>query len=98
MRSSVRLCLDAIPGAEVFAESEEGKLVVVLDTADHRLAADKITAIQNQAGVFALFLHPVPRRAISGQAAGGKHIRAGQSRAVRCRRVRATLPDHRQGD
>lgn len=45
-----------MPGAEVFGESEEGKLVVVLDTADHRLAADKIAAIQKQAGVLSATL------------------------------------------
>ena len=56
MLASVREQLDAIPEAEVFGQSDEGKLVVVLDTADNRQAADQITAIQNQAGVLSATL------------------------------------------
>ena len=56
MLASVRKQLDAIPEAEVFGENEEGKLVVVLDTDDNRKAADKITDIQNQAGVLSATL------------------------------------------
>ena len=56
MRASVRERLNTMPEAEVYAESEEGKLVVVLDTAEHRRAADRITHIQNQAGVLSATL------------------------------------------
>ena len=51
MLVSVRERLKAIPGVEVFAENEAGKLVVVLDAADNRGAADRITDIQNEPGV-----------------------------------------------
>ena len=56
MLPSVRKRLMAIPGTDVFAESGEGKLVVVIDAADNHKAADKITDIQNQAGVLSATL------------------------------------------
>ncbi len=56
MLASVREKLNAIPEAEIFGENEEGKLVVVLDTKDNRKAADRITDIQNQAGVLSATL------------------------------------------
>lgn len=56
MLASVRRRLEAIPEAEVCAENEEGKLVVVLDTATNRKAADKITDIQNVTGVLSATL------------------------------------------
>ena len=56
MLNSVRGCLEALPETEVCAEHEEGRLVVVLDTADNRQAADRITDIQNQAGVLSATL------------------------------------------
>lgn len=43
--------IDAIPEAEVYGKHEDGRLVVVLDTADNRQAADTITDIQNQPDV-----------------------------------------------
>jgi len=52
----VRKRLTAIPDADVFAESDEGKLVLVLDTADNHSAADKISDIQRQAGVLSATL------------------------------------------
>jgi nitrate reductase NapD len=52
----VRDELKSIPEAEVMGESEQGKLVVVLDTRDNRQAADRITAIQNTAGVLSATL------------------------------------------
>ncbi len=52
----VRDELKAIPEAEVMGESEQGKLVVVLDTRNNRQAADKITEIQNTAGVLSATL------------------------------------------
>jgi nitrate reductase NapD len=48
--------LNAIPEAEVLGKNENGKLVVVLDTADNREAADKITDIQNQEGILSASL------------------------------------------
>jgi nitrate reductase NapD len=56
MLASVRKKLNALPEAEIFGENEEGKLVVVLDTKDNRKAADRITDIQNQAGVLSATL------------------------------------------
>lgn len=56
MLANVRESIEAVPGAEVFAESEEGKLVVVLDASDDHKAADKITDIQSQAGVLSATL------------------------------------------
>lgn len=56
MMAAVRKRLDAIAQAEVLAESEEGKLVVVLDTANSREAADTITDIQNQTGILSATL------------------------------------------
>ena len=56
MMAAVRKQLDAIAQAEVLAESEEGKLVVVLDTASSREAADTITDIQNQTGILSATL------------------------------------------
>jgi nitrate reductase NapD len=53
---SVRQTLEAIPEAEVFAENKLGKLVVVLDTPNNRNAADKISEIQNVAGVLSATL------------------------------------------
>jgi nitrate reductase NapD len=52
----VRDELKSIPEAEVMGESEQGKLVVVLDTRDNRQAVDRITAIQNTAGVLSATL------------------------------------------
>jgi nitrate reductase NapD len=56
MMAAVRNRLDAIAEAEVLAASEEGKLVVVLDTANSRETADTITDIQNQAGILSATL------------------------------------------
>ena len=56
MVASIREHLNTIPEAEVIGENEQGKLIVVLDTADNRQAADQITAIQNQAGVLSATL------------------------------------------
>ena len=52
----VRDDIENIAEAEVMAENEKGKLVVVLDTQDNRQAADTITAIQNTAGVLSATL------------------------------------------
>ena len=52
----VRDAIEGIDEAEVMAHSEQGKLVVVLDTRDNRQAADTITAIQNTAGVLSATL------------------------------------------
>jgi len=51
MLPGVRECLGAIAEAEVVAENDSGKMVVILDTANNREAADKITQIQNHAGI-----------------------------------------------
>jgi nitrate reductase NapAB chaperone NapD len=48
--------IDAMPEAEVFGRHEDGRLVVVLDTADNRQAADTITDIQNQADILSATL------------------------------------------
>ena len=52
----VRDEIEAMADTEVMAESEQGKLVVVLDTASNRLAADRITEIQNTDGVLSATL------------------------------------------
>jgi nitrate reductase NapD len=52
----VRSDLENLPETEVVGHSEKGKLVVVLDTADNRRAADRITQIQNTAGVLSATL------------------------------------------
>jgi nitrate reductase NapD len=52
----VRDEIDSMPETEVMGENEYGKLVVVLDTSDNRQAADRITAIQNMAGVLSATL------------------------------------------
>ena len=49
--AAVRDRLNNMPEAEVLGEKENGKLVVVLDTAGNREAADTITKIQDQEGV-----------------------------------------------
>jgi nitrate reductase NapD len=54
--ADVRSRLTAIPEAEVLGENDEGKLVVVLDTASSRQAANLITDIQNQAGILSATL------------------------------------------
>jgi len=56
MLPGVRKRLTAIPGTDVFAESDEGKLVVVLDSEDHRRAAERISDIQQDAGVLSATL------------------------------------------
>ena len=48
--------IDAIPEAEVFGQHDDGRLVVVLDTADNRQAADTITDIQNQPDILSATL------------------------------------------
>lgn len=52
----VRRDIDAIPQAEVYGQHEEGRLVVVLDTADSRQAADTISSIQHQDGILSATL------------------------------------------
>ena len=56
MLAAVRNRLEDIAEAEVLGESEEGKLVVVLDTANSRQAADTITDIKNLAGILSATL------------------------------------------
>lgn len=56
MLASVHKWIDAIPGAEVYGKHEDGRLVVVLDTADNSQAADKITDIQNQTDILSATL------------------------------------------
>jgi len=56
MLSKVHDRIDALPEAEVFGKDEEGRLVVVLDTANNRQAADMITDIQNQADILSATL------------------------------------------
>ena len=56
MLASVHEWIDAIPEAEVYGKHEDGRLVVVLDTADNRQAADKINDIQNQADILSATL------------------------------------------
>jgi nitrate reductase NapAB chaperone NapD len=52
----VRASIEAIGEAEVMGESDEGKFVIVLDTQNRRIAADRITAIQNTDGVLSASL------------------------------------------
>jgi len=54
--ADVRGRLNALSEAEVLGENDEGKLVVVLDTASNREAANLITDIQNQAGILSATL------------------------------------------
>lgn len=54
--AQIRDELESIPEAEVMGESDQGKLVVVLDTSDIRQATDRITEIQNTAGVLSATL------------------------------------------
>jgi nitrate reductase NapD len=56
MLESVRKNIEAIPEAEVCGQNEDGHLVVVLDTANNRKAADMITDIQNQPGILSATL------------------------------------------
>jgi nitrate reductase NapAB chaperone NapD len=48
--------IDAIPDAEICGKNDDGQLVVVLDSADNRQAADTITSIQNQADILSAIL------------------------------------------
>ncbi|MCP4047713.1 MAG: chaperone NapD [Gammaproteobacteria bacterium] len=48
--------INTMPEAEVYGNHEDGRLVVVLDTADNRQAADTITSIQNQADILSATL------------------------------------------
>jgi nitrate reductase NapAB chaperone NapD len=52
----VRASIEAIGDAQVMGESDEGKFVIVLDTQSRRIAADRITAIQNTDGVLSASL------------------------------------------
>ena len=52
----VRDRIEAIPEAEIFASREDGRLVVVLDTASNRQAADRISDIQNQPDILSATL------------------------------------------
>jgi nitrate reductase NapD len=54
--AKVRNRINAMPEAEVYGNHEDGRLVVVLDTADNRQAADTITNIQNQADILSAIL------------------------------------------
>ena len=56
MLASVGDRIDAMPEAEVYGKHEDGRLVVVLDTANNRQAADMITDIQNQADILSATL------------------------------------------
>jgi nitrate reductase NapAB chaperone NapD len=56
MLSKVHDRIDAMPEAEVYGKHEDGRLVVVLDTANNRLAADTITDIQNQPDILSATL------------------------------------------
>lgn len=48
--------INAMPEAEVYGEHKDGRLVVVLDTASNRKAADTITDIQNQPDILSATL------------------------------------------
>ena len=48
--------IESMPGSEVMGRSEQGKLVVVLDLPDNRIAADCITQIQTLDGVLSATL------------------------------------------
>jgi len=56
MLAAVRERIEAIPEAEVYGKDEQGRLVVVLDTADNHHAADTITDIQNQPDILSATL------------------------------------------
>lgn len=56
MLSSVHQWIDTIPEAEVYSEHDDDRLVVVLDTSNHRQAADKINDIQNQEDILSTTL------------------------------------------
>lgn len=56
MLASVRNKIETIPEAEVCGEHEDGRLVVVLDTANNRQAAETITNIQNQTDILSATL------------------------------------------
>ena len=52
----VRAALEGLPDTEILAVGDTGKLVVILDTPDNRAAADRVSAIQNVAGVLSATL------------------------------------------
>jgi nitrate reductase NapD len=54
--AQVKNQLESLPETEVVGQSEQGKLVVLLDTRDNRRAADRITQIQNTPGVLSATL------------------------------------------
>lgn len=56
MLASVGDRIGAMPEAEVYGKNEDGHLVVVLDTANNRKAADMITDIQNQPDILSATL------------------------------------------
>ncbi len=56
MLASVGDRIDAMEEAEVYGKHEDGRLVVVLDTANNRQAAQTITAIQKQADILSATL------------------------------------------
>ena len=56
MLANVREWINAIPEAEVYGKHEEGKLVVVLDTANNQQAKDKINDIQNRTDILSTTL------------------------------------------
>ncbi len=56
MLAAVGERINAIPEAEVYGEHADGRLVVVLDTADNRQAADSISNIQNLADILSATL------------------------------------------
>lgn len=53
--------IDALPGAEIFAESPEGKLVVVIESRSHSSVTDVIESISKFKGVLntALVYHQI---------------------------------------
>ena len=56
MLANVRDRINAMPGAAVYGNSEQGRLVVVLDTPSNRQTADMITDIQNQVDILSATL------------------------------------------
>ena len=52
----VQADIEAMSGSEVMGQNDQGKLVVVLDLPSNRLAADRITEIQNLDGVLSATL------------------------------------------
>jgi nitrate reductase NapD len=56
LRDRVRATLDGLPDTEVLAEGDTGKFVVILDSPDNRAAADRVSEIQNVAGVLSATL------------------------------------------